>query len=692
MRPELRAKLPQAGRPFQVISDYQPAGDQPTAIDALARRISSGESDVVLLGATGTGKSATSAWLIERLQRPTLVLAPNKTLAAQLTHEFRELLPNNAVEYFVSYYDYYQPEAYVPQTDTFIEKDSSINKEVERLRYSATHSLLTRRDVVVVSTVSCIYGLGTPQEYVDGMIPLRVGESIERTSLLRKFVSIQYSRNDTAFERGTFRVRGDTIEIIPVYQETALRIEMFGDEIERLMTLHPLTGEVLSEEQEAFVFPASHYSASRATMERAITAIEAELAEQLAKFEKSGKLLEAQRLRMRTTFDIEMIRQLGFCSGIENYSRHIDGRAPGAPPNCLLDYFPDDFLCIIDESHVTVPQIGAMYEGDASRKRTLVEHGFRLPSALDNRPLKWSEFLERTPQKMYLSATPGKYELGIAPNVVEQVIRPTGLIDPKVIIKPIKGQIDDLVHQIQERAAKNERVLVTTLTKKMSEDLTDYLVEQGIQVRYLHSEVDTLRRVELLRELRQGEFDVLVGINLLREGLDLPEVSLVAILDADKEGFLRSATSLIQTIGRAARNVSGEVHMYADNLTDSMIKAIDETNRRREKQVAYNVEHGVDPQPLRKKIADITDSIAKEEDDSEKLIARAKRITSMPAIGQNAKELGKLPREELMGLISALTEQMRASAESLQFELAARLRDEIHELKRELRGMEGAGA
>ncbi len=691
MRPELREILPKVGRPFQVISDYQPAGDQPDAIDKLARRLDAGESDVVLLGATGTGKSATSAWLIERLQRPTLVLAPNKTLAAQLTHEFRELLPNNAVEYFVSYYDYYQPEAYVPQTDTFIEKDSSINKEVERLRYSATHSLLTRRDVVVVSTVSCIYGLGTPQEYVDGMIPLRVGDSIERTSLLRKFVSIQYSRNDTAFERGTFRVRGDTIEIIPVYQETALRIEMFGDEIERLLTLHPLTGEVLSEEREAFIFPASHYSASRSTMERAITAIEAELAEQLEKFEKSGKLLEAQRLRMRTTFDIEMIRQLGFCSGIENYSRHIDGRAPGAPPNCLLDYFPDDFLCIIDESHVTVPQIGAMYEGDASRKRTLVEHGFRLPSALDNRPLKWSEFLERTPQKMYLSATPGKYELGIAPNVVEQVIRPTGLIDPKIIIKPIKGQIDDLVHQIQERAAKNERVLVTTLTKKMSEDLTDYLVEQGIQVRYLHSEVDTLRRVELLRELRQGEFDVLVGINLLREGLDLPEVSLVAILDADKEGFLRSATSLIQTIGRAARNVSGEVHMYADNLTDSMIKAIDETNRRREKQVAYNVEHGVDPQPLRKKIADITDSISKEADDSEKLIARAKRITSMPAIGQNAKELGKLPREELMGLISALTEQMRASAEGLQFELAARLRDEIHELKRELRGMEGAG-
>lgn len=692
MRPELREKLPKAGRPFQVISDFQPAGDQPEAINQLALRLGAGESDVVLLGATGTGKSATSAWLIERLQRPTLVLAPNKTLAAQLTHEFRELLPNNAVEYFVSYYDYYQPEAYVPQTDTFIEKDSSINKEVERLRYSATHSLLTRRDVVVVSTVSCIYGLGTPQEYVEGMIPLRVGDSFERTNLLRKFVAIQYSRNDTAFERGTFRVRGDTIEIIPVYQETALRIEMFGDEIERLITLHPLTGEVLSEEQEAFIFPASHYSASRATMERAIHAIESELAEQLAKFEKAGKLLEAQRLRMRTTFDIEMIRQLGFCSGIENYSRHIDGRGPGEPPNCLLDYFPDDFLCIIDESHVTVPQIGAMFEGDASRKRTLVEHGFRLPSAMDNRPLKWSEFLERTPQKMYLSATPGKYELGIAPHVVEQVIRPTGLVDPKVIIKPIKGQIDDLVHQIKERAAKNERVLVTTLTKKMSEDLTDYLVQQDINVRYLHSEVDTLRRVELLRELRLGEYDVLVGINLLREGLDLPEVSLVAILDADKEGFLRSATSLIQTIGRAARNVSGEVHMYADNLTDSMIKAIDETNRRRDKQISYNLEHGVDPQPLRKKIADITDSISKEEDDSEKLIARAKRITSMPAVGQNAKELGKLPKDELIGLISALTEQMRASAENLQFELAARLRDEIHELKRELRGMEGAGA
>jgi excinuclease ABC subunit B len=692
MRPEFRDKLPRAGRAFEVVSDYQPAGDQPDAIEQLASRLNGGEPDVVLLGATGTGKSATSAWLIERLQRPTLVLAPNKTLAAQLTHELRELLPNNAVEYFVSYYDYYQPEAYVPQTDTFIEKDSSINKEVERLRYSATHSLLTRRDVVVVSTVSCIYGLGTPQEYVEGMIPLRVGDSIERTSLLRKFVSIQYARNDMAFERGTFRVRGDTIEIIPVYQETALRIEMFGDEIERLLTLHPLTGEVLNEQSEAFIFPASHYSASRATMERAISAIEVELGEQLEKFEKSGKLLEAQRLRMRTTFDIEMIRQLGFCSGIENYSRHIDGRGPGDPPNCLLDYFPDDFLCIIDESHVTVPQIGAMFEGDASRKRTLVEHGFRLPSAMDNRPLKWSEFLERTPQKMYLSATPGKYELTIAPNVVEQVIRPTGLVDPKVIIKPIKGQIDDLVHQIKERAAKNERVLVTTLTKKMSEDLTDYLVEQGIRVEYLHSEVDTLRRVELLRELRMGEFDVLVGINLLREGLDLPEVSLVAILDADKEGFLRSATSLIQTIGRAARNVSGEVHMYADNLTDSMIKAIDETNRRREKQVAYNKEHGVDPQPLRKKIADITDSISREEDDSERLIAKAKRITSMPAVGQNAKELGKLPREELIGLISALTEQMRASAENLQFELAARLRDEIHELKRELRGMEGAGA
>ena len=587
--------------PFKVISDYTPSGDQPTAIEELVARIERGEKDVVLLGATGTGKSATTAWLVERLQRPTLVLAPNKTLAAQLANEFKELFPENAVEYFVSYYDYYQPEAYVPQTDTFIEKDSSINEEVERLRYSATYSLLTRRDVIVVATVSCIYGLGHPDEYYQHVIHLKVGDEIERNSLLRNFVDVQYKRNDMAFERGTFRVRGDTIEIIPVYEELAIRIEMFGDEIERITTLHPLTGEIISDVPEIFIFPATHYTASKERMKEAISNIEAELAVRLTELEKANKLLEAQRLRMRTTFDIEMMQQVGFCSGIENYSRHIDGRSAGSAPSCLLDYFPDDFLCVIDESHITVPQIGAMFEGDSSRKRTLVEHGFRLPSALDNRPLKFDEFLARTGNKIYLSATPGKYELAQTHGeFVEQVIRPTGLVDPKVVIKPIRGQIDDLLNEIQLRAERNERVLVTTLTKKMAEDLTDYFMEAGVRVRYLHSEVDTLRRVELLRELRTGEYDVLIGINLLREGLDLPEVSLVAILDADKEGFLRSTTSLIQTIGRAARNVSGEVHMYADNLTDSMKRAIEETNRRRDKQITYNKEHGVDPQPLRK--------------------------------------------------------------------------------------------
>lgn len=676
--------------PFQVISDYVPAGDQPAAIAELVRRLQNGEQDVVLLGATGTGKSATTAWLIEQVQRPTLVMAPNKTLAAQLANEFRELLPKNAVEYFVSYYDYYQPEAYVPQTDTFIEKDSSVNDEVERLRHSATNSLLTRRDVVVVATVSCIYGLGTPQEYVDRMVRLKVGDSIDRNQLLRKFVDIQYKRNDMAFERGTFRVRGDTIEIIPMYEELALRIEMFGDEIEKIMTLHPLTGEIIRDETEMYVFPATHYAAGPETMKRAISEIEKEMEERVDYFERAGKLLEAQRIRMRTTFDIEMMQQLGFCSGIENYSRQLDGRDPGSAPNCLLDYFPEDFLVVIDESHVTVPQIGAMFEGDAARKRTLVEHGFRLPSAMDNRPLKFNEFLERTGQKVYLSATPGKYELEKTNNdVVEQVIRPTGLVDPKIVVKPIKGQIDDLISEIKLRSEKNERVLVTTLTKKMSEDLTDYMLGLGVKVRYLHSEVDTLRRVELLRELRTGEYDVLIGINLLREGLDLPEVSLVSILDADKEGFLRSTTSLIQTIGRAARNVSGEVHMYADKITKSMEQAIDETNRRRAKQVAYNKEHGIDPTPLRKKIADITDLIAKESDDTDDLAKSNKNSGISTGFAKVAA--GSLPRQELIALIESLTEQMRAAAAELSFELAGRLRDEIRELKRELKGMEEAG-
>ncbi|NBO34315.1 MAG: excinuclease ABC subunit UvrB [Actinobacteria bacterium] len=676
--------------PFEVISDFVPAGDQPAAIAEIERRILNGDKDVVLLGATGTGKSATTAWLIERLQRPTLVLAPNKTLAAQLANEFRELLPNNAVEYFVSYYDYYQPEAYIPQSDTFIEKDSSVNEEVERLRHSATNSLLTRRDVIVVASVSCIYGLGTPQEYVDRMVRLKVGESLNRDSLLRRLVDIQYNRNDIAFTRGTFRVRGDTIEVYPVYEEHPVRIEMFGDDIERLMSLHPVTGEILTDDNEIYIFPASHYTAGPERMNKAISAIESEVAIRIPELESQGKLLEAQRIKMRTSYDIEMMQNLGFCSGIENYSRHIDGREAGSAPNCLLDYFPEDFLLVIDESHVTVPQIGAMYEGDASRKRTLVEHGFRLPSAMDNRPLKWPEFLERVGQTVYLSATPGPFELGVVNNdVVEQVIRPTGLVDPEIIIKPSKGQIDDLIHEIRIRAANGTRVLVTTLTKKMSEDLTDYLLEQGIRVRYLHSEVDTLRRVELLRELRLGEYDVLIGINLLREGLDLPEVSLVAILDADKEGFLRSHRSLIQTIGRAARNVSGEVHMYADKITDSMRLAIDETNRRRAKQVAYNLEHGLDPQPLRKKIADITDLITREDDDTELFMAEQKSGVRVPTSVRES--LKSIPARDLGDLIDQLSEQMHTAASELQFELAARLRDEISELKKELRQMSQAG-
>ncbi|MFJ9950573.1 excinuclease ABC subunit UvrB [Kitasatospora sp. NPDC091207] len=683
--------------PFEVVSPFQPNGDQPAAIAELERRIRAGEKDVVLLGATGTGKSATTAWMIEKLQRPTLVMAPNKTLAAQLANEFRELLPNNAVEYFVSYYDYYQPEAYVPQTDTYIEKDSSINEEVERLRHSATNSLLTRRDVIVVASVSCIYGLGTPQEYVDRMVRLKVGEEIDRDVLLRRFVDIQYTRNDVAFTRGTFRVRGDTIEIFPVYEELALRIEMFGDEIEALYTLHPLTGEIISQDDSVHVFPASHYVAGPERMERAVNGIEKELEETLARLEKQGKLLEAQRLRMRTTYDIEMLRQIGTCSGVENYSMHFDGREPGSPPNTLLDYFPDDFLLVIDESHVTVPQIGAMYEGDASRKRTLVEHGFRLPSAMDNRPLKWEEFLERIDQTVYLSATPGPYELSRGDGQVEQIIRPTGLIDPEVIVKPTEGQIDDLVHEVRKRVERDERVLVTTLTKKMAEDLTDYMLGLDIRVRYLHSDVDTLRRVELLRELRAGRYDVLVGINLLREGLDLPEVSLVAILDADKEGFLRSGTSLIQTIGRAARNVSGQVHMYADRITPSMEKAIDETNRRRVVQQAYNKEHGIDPQPLRKKIGDILDTLAREDVDTDELLssgyrgAAGKGKAPGPALGADRKPAKSLPAAELAELIQSMTDRMHAAATDLQFEVAARLRDEVKELKKELRQMREAG-
>jgi excinuclease ABC subunit B len=676
--------------PFEVISEFQPAGDQPAAIAELTERIRNGEKDVVLLGATGTGKSATTAWLIEQVQRPTLVMVQNKTLAAQLANEFRELLPNNAVEYFVSYYDYYQPEAYVAQTDTFIEKDSSINEEVERLRHSATNALLTRRDVIVVATVSCIYGLGTPEEYIAGMVTLRKGAEMNRDDLLRKFVSMQYARNDMDFHRGTFRVRGDTVEIIPMYEELAIRIEFFGDEIENIHTLHPLTGEVIRDEEEMYVFPASHYVAGPERMARAIKRIEDELAERLQVLESQNKLVESQRLRMRTTYDLEMMQQMGFCNGIENYSSHIDGRARGTAPHCLLDYFPDDFLLVVDESHVTIPQIGAMYEGDMSRKRNLVDFGFRLPSAMDNRPLKWDEFLERTGQTVYLSATPGKYELGKADGFVQQIIRPTGLIDPEVVVKPTKGQIDDLLGEIKTRTEKNERVLVTTLTKRMAEDLTDYLLGHGIKVEYLHSDVDTLRRVELLRELRMGVFDVLVGINLLREGLDLPEVSLVSILDADKEGFLRSSTSLIQTIGRAARNVSGQVHMYADRITDSMAHAIDETNRRRAIQVAYNTENGIDPQPLRKKIADITDQLAKEDADTQELLnnnrlakgAKRGKSAAKGAATVRADGLAAAPAEDLVGLIEQLTEQMHGAAAELQFEVAARIRDEVSDLKK----------
>ena len=681
-------------RPFKVISDYQPSGDQPQAIAELEERIRAGERDIVLLGATGTGKSATTAWLIEKLQRPTLVIAHNKTLAAQLASELRELFPENAVEYFVSYYDYYQPEAYVPQTDTFIEKDSTINEEVERLRYSATMSLLSRRDVIVVATVSCIYGLGAPKEYLAQSLPLSVGQRIDRDELIRALVNIQYQRNDVDFTRGNFRVKGDTVEVIAIYDEEATRIEFFGDEIEKIYRINPLTGEILMDRQSVAIYPASYYVAPAEQMGRAIEAIEEELEGRYRELEKQNKLLEAQRIKMRTTFDLEMIRELGFCSGIENYSRHIDGRDSGEPPACLLDYFPEDFLTVIDESHVTIPQIRAMHNGDQSRKRTLVEYGFRLPSALDNRPLRFDEFLQRTGQTVYLSATPAEYELKLSDGVVEQIIRPTGLVDPQIVVKPSKGQIDDLMEEIKLRSERNERVLVTTLTKRLAEEVTDYLTEMGIRVRYLHSDVDTLRRVELLRELRQGLYDVLVGINLLREGLDLPEVSLVSILDADKEGFLRSTTSLIQTIGRAARNVAGEVHMYADRITDSMKRAIDETNRRRALQIEYNQKNGIDPQPLRKKIADITDALIREEVDTETLMEQLRKepkrkVASTPMRGR--KDIGKAGREQLIQTIVELDAQMRASAAELNFELAARIRDEIAELKRELRQFEQAG-
>lgn len=669
---------------FEVISEYEPAGDQPKAIKELTERIQRGEKDIVLMGATGTGKSATAAWLIEQVQRPTLVMAPNKTLAAQLANELRQLLPNNAVEYFVSYYDYYQPEAYIAQTDTYIEKDSSINEDVERLRHSATSALLSRRDVVVVSSVSCIYGLGTPQSYLDRSLKIEVGEEIDRDRFLRLLVDIQYERNDYDLKRGAFRVKGDTVDIIPAYEEVAVRVEFFGDEVDQLYYIHPLTGEIIRNVDVLRIFPATHYIASEGRVEKAIEQIREELEERITSFENRGKLLEAQRLRMRTEYDLEMIEEMGFCSGIENYSRHMDGREAGDPPPTLIDYFPEDFLTIIDESHVTVPQIGGMYEGDASRKRNLVEFGFRLPSALDNRPLTWEEFEERKGQTVYMSATPGDYELAAAGGeFVEQVIRPTGLVDPKIVVKPTKGQIDDLIHQIRVRAEKKERVLVTTLTKKMAEDLTEYLQENGVRVRYMHSDVDTLQRVELLRKLRLGEYDVLVGINLLREGLDLPEVSLVSILDADKEGFLRSTKSLIQTIGRAARNVSGEVHMYADSITDSMQQAIDETERRREMQIAYNKEHGIDPQPLRKKIADILDLVYEDAEEGE--------TPSADAVVAKDYDVSTMAQDEVEKLIKDLRAQMGAAARELNFELAARLRDEIVSLEKELRGLKEAG-
>ncbi len=665
---------------FEVTSDFQPAGDQPKAVEQLASGVERGDRFQTLLGITGSGKSATIAWTIERVQKPTLVLAPNKALGAQLANEFRQFFPNNRVEYFVSYYDYYQPEAYIPQTDTYIEKDATINDEIDRLRHSATAGLLVRDDVIIVASVSAIYGLGSPEQYEGQLLRLVQGVEYPMGEAIKRLVDIQYERNEVNLIRGKFRVRGDTLEVFPSYDETIVRVQFWGDEVERMFRLNPVTGEVVEEMPELFVFPATHYVTERERMLKAIAGIEEELADRLAKLEKQGKMLEAQRLRMRTNYDLEMMREVGFCSGIENYSRHLDGREPGEAPYTLLDYFPDDYLTIIDESHVTVPQIGGQYEGDRSRKDVLVDHGFRLPSAKDNRPLRFDEWLEKTNQVIFLSATPSDFEVGHSTQVVEQIIRPTGLVDPEVLIRPTKGQIDDLLDEIRERALRDQRVLVTTLTKKMAEDLTDYLLEMGVKARYMHSEIDTLERVQIMRELRLGEFDVLVGINLLREGLDLPEVSLVAILDADKEGFLRSETSLIQIIGRAARNVDGQVIMYADNITDSMQRAIYETNRRRRAQQEWNEAQGIDPQTVRKRVSDILELVQ----------------TEVPATGRRRRDMERRAPLELEGgdlarLVMSLEEEMHEAAKDLRFEYAARLRDEVNELRRELREVAEAG-
>ena len=668
---------------FRMMAEYEPAGDQPKAIESLSEGIRAGERFQTLLGITGSGKSASIAWTIEQVQRPTLIIAPNKSLAAQLASEMKEFFPDNAVEYFVSYYDYYQPEAYIASSDTYIEKDSSINDDIDRLRHSATASLLTRRDVIVVASVSCIYGLGSPEEYRDNLLFLKVGEEIDHRAALRKLVDMQYERNDQSLGRGRFRVRGDVLEIHPSYEETAIRVELFGDEIESISVVDPLTGERVSEQEDLIIFPATHYVTGPERMQQAIGRIEDELQQRLAQFEKENKLLEAQRLRMRTQYDLEMMAEVGYCNGIENYSAPIDGRAPGEPANTLLDFFPDDFLVVLDESHVSVPQLHGQYEGDRSRKNELIEHGFRLPSAADNRPLRFDEFMERVNQVVFLSATPGDFELNHSDRIVEQIVRPTGLVDPEVVIKPTKGQIDDLMEEINRRVESDERVLVTTLTKKMAEDLSEYLLEQGVRCRYLHSNIDTIERIEILRALRLGEFDVLVGINLLREGLDLPEVSLVAILDADKEGFLRSETSLIQTIGRAARNVNGQVHMYADTVTDSMTRAISETQRRRGLQLAYNEEHGINPQTIRKAVSDILVYLRGESDKAP--VPDAERRKRRAAEKAKVQDLTQLPQEDLTRLVTTLEEEMHEAAADLRFEYAARLRDEIKELKRELR-------